>query len=184
MNIEQAREVASKALQYLSESLEQGQSEVLRTYLAAIGRFHRYSASNLLLIIAQRPNAAHVAACQAWRKLHRRVTQGAKGIVIFAPIVNRTLDTNGCGVETPRENLVSRHATVVFGVADTTGEPLPALSQFEGDPGEYLERLKEFVTESGCSLEYSKSIFPAKAGALRKRSSCCRRYLWPMNFRF
>jgi hypothetical protein len=34
MNIEQAREVANKAFQHLSESLEQGQSAVLRSYLA------------------------------------------------------------------------------------------------------------------------------------------------------
>jgi hypothetical protein len=41
MNIEQAKEVASKALQHLSESLAQGEREVLRTYLAAMGKFHR-----------------------------------------------------------------------------------------------------------------------------------------------
>jgi hypothetical protein len=36
MNIEQAREVATKAFQHLSKSLELGQSEVLRSYLAAM----------------------------------------------------------------------------------------------------------------------------------------------------
>lgn len=162
MNIEQAREVASKALQDLSESLEQGPSGLLRTYLAAMGKFHRYSASNILLIITQRPNATHVAGYQAWRKLHRQVKRGAKGIVIFAPIVRRTLDTNECGVQTPRASLVGYRAAVVFDIAETAGEPLPALSQFEGNPGEYLERLKAFVAELGCSLEYSKNIFPAK----------------------
>jgi hypothetical protein len=162
MNIEQAREVASKALQHLTENLELGQSEVLRSYLAAMAKFHRYSASNVLLIITQRPNATHVAGYQAWRKLHRHVTRGAKGIVIFAPLVRRALDTNECGVETSRESLVGYRAAVVFDVAETAGEPLPALSQFEGNPGEYLERLKAFVAESGCSLEYSKNIFSAK----------------------
>jgi antirestriction factor ArdC-like protein len=162
MNIEQAREVASKALQHLSESLQRGHSEVLRSYLAAMGKFHRYSASNILLIITQRPTATHVAGYQAWRKLHRHVARGAKGIVIFAPIVRRTVDTNECGGETPRESLIGYRAAVIFDVADTAGEPLPALSQFEGNPGEYLERLKALVAELGCALEYSKSIFPAK----------------------
>jgi hypothetical protein len=55
MKIEQLKEVASQAVQALSVSLEQGQSEVLRKYLAAVGKFHRYSASNILLIVAQRP---------------------------------------------------------------------------------------------------------------------------------
>jgi len=53
-------------------------------------------------------------------------------------------------------------AAVVFDVADTAGNPLPSLSQFEGNPGEYLDRLKSFVSQSGCSLEYSKNILPAQ----------------------
>lgn len=48
MKIEEAREVASKALQHFSESLAQGDSQVLRNYLVAMGNFHRYSASNTL----------------------------------------------------------------------------------------------------------------------------------------
>lgn len=161
MKIEQAREVTSKALENLAESLAQGQSEVLRNYLAAMGRFHRYSASNILLIITQRPDATRVAGYQTWRKLHRQVTRGAKGIMIFAPLVRKTLDANECGIETQRESLVGYRAAVVFDVADTDGNPLPALSKFEGNPGEYLERLKSLVTQSGCSLEYSMSILPA-----------------------
>jgi hypothetical protein len=162
MNIEQAKEVASKALQHLSESLAQGQSEVLRNYLAAMGKFHRYSASNVLLIITQRPDATRVAGYQAWRKLNRPLTRGAKGIVIFAPLVRRTVDSNDCGIETERESLVGYRAAVVFDLADTAGSPLPSLSQFEGSPGEYLARLKSLVSQSGCVLEYSTGIFPAQ----------------------
>jgi hypothetical protein len=71
------------------------------------------------------------------------------------------VDANECGIETHRESLVGYRAAVVFDVADTEGSPLPAFSKFEGNPGEYLERLKSLVAESGCSLEYSTSIFPA-----------------------
>jgi hypothetical protein len=162
MNIDQAKEVASKALQHLSESLAQGQSEVLRNYLAAIGKFHRYSASNILLIMTQRPGATHVAGYHTWRKLHRQVTRGAKGIVIFAPLVRKAVDTSECGIETEREKLVGYRTAVVFDVADTAGNPLPSLSQFEGHPGAYLERLKSLVIQSGCVLEYSTSILPAQ----------------------
>jgi hypothetical protein len=162
MNIDEAREVTSKALEHLSESLAQGESEVLRNYLAAMGKFHRYSASNVLLIITQRPDATRVAGYQTWRKLHRQVTRGAKGIMIFAPLVRRTVDSNDCGVETERQKLVGYRAAVVFDVADTAGNPLPSLTQFEGNPGEYLERLKSLVTQSGCALEYSKEILPAQ----------------------
>jgi hypothetical protein len=161
MKIEQAREITSKALENLAESLAQGQSEVLRSYLAAMGRFHRYSASNILLIVTQRPDVTRVAGYQTWRKLHRHVTKGAKGIMIFAPLVRKTVDANECGIETHRESLVGFRAAVVFDVADTAGNPLPEFAKFEGNPGEYLERVKSLVTQSGCSLEYSTSILPA-----------------------
>ena len=162
MNIDEAREVTSKALEHLSQSLAQGDSEVLREYLAAMGKFHRYSASNVLLIITQRPDATRVAGYQTWRKLHRQVTRGAKGIMIFAPLIRRTVDASACGVETERESVVGFRAAVVFDVADTAGNSLPSLTQFEGNPGEYLARLKSLVTESGCTLEYSTSILPAQ----------------------
>jgi hypothetical protein len=161
MKIEQAKEVVSKALQHLSESLRQGQSELLRNYLAAMGKFHRYSATNILLIATQRPDATRVAGYQTWRKLHRHVTRGAKGIMIFAPLVKRTVDVNECGAETHRETLVGYRAAVVFDVGDTAGNPLPELSKFGGNPGEYLERLKSLAIQLGCSLEYSTSILPA-----------------------
>jgi N-terminal domain of anti-restriction factor ArdC len=162
MKIDDAKEITSKALEHLSESLAQGESEVLRSYLAAMGKFHRYSMTNVLLIVTQRPDATHVAGYQTWRTLHRQVVRGAKGIVIFAPLVRRAVDSNACGVETQRESLVGFRAAVVFDVADTAGDPLPSLSQFEGNPGEYLERLKALVTQSGCALEYSTSILPAQ----------------------
>jgi hypothetical protein len=139
MKIEQAREVATKALGHLAESLRQGQSEVLRNYLAAMGKFHRYSASNILLIVAQRPDATHVAGYQTWKKLHRQVTRGAKGIVISAPLVRRVVERNACEVETERQSLVGFRAAVVFDVADTAGNPQPEFAKFAGNPGEYLE---------------------------------------------
>jgi len=98
----------------------------------------------------------------AWRKLHRQVTRGAKGILIFAPLVRGTVDSNDCGIETVRESLVGYHAALVFDVADTEGDPLPSLSQFEGSPGEYLARLKSLVSQSRCLLEYSTSVLPAQ----------------------
>jgi hypothetical protein len=43
MKVEQAKQIISKAIEELSQALERGHSETLRNYLAAIGRFHRYS---------------------------------------------------------------------------------------------------------------------------------------------
>jgi hypothetical protein len=106
------------------------------------------------LIVTQRADATRVAGYQTWRKLHRQV--------IFAPLVRRTVDSNECGIETERASLVGYRAAVVFDVADTAGNPLPSLTQFEGNPGESLARLKSLVTQSRCALEYSTSILPAQ----------------------
>lgn len=162
MKIDEAREVSSRALENLAASLAQGESEVLRNYLQTMGKFHHYSAANILLIMAQRPNATRVAGYHTWRKLHRQVLQGAKGIVIFAPLVKRAVQKSECGVETEREKIVGYRAAVVFDIADTSGNPLPEFATFQGNPGQYLERMKALVTESGCSLEYSASILPAQ----------------------
>ena len=50
MKVEQAKQIVSKAIEELSQSLERGHSETLRNYLAAIGRFHRYSLRNVMLL--------------------------------------------------------------------------------------------------------------------------------------
>ena len=69
MKVEQAKQIASKAIEELSQALESGHSETLRTYLAAIGRFHRYSLRNVMLIATQKPTATHVAGFHMWHEL-------------------------------------------------------------------------------------------------------------------
>ena len=89
MNTDQAKHLAENALNALIEALESGQSESLRKYLAAMGRFHKYSIGNCMLIAGQKPNATHVAGFQAWLRLRRYVRKGEKGIVILAPMVGK-----------------------------------------------------------------------------------------------
>ena len=69
MNIEEAKQAAQDAFEQLAAELEQGQSETLKAYIAAMGRFWRYSLRNAMLIAAQRPGAQHVAGFQTWKKL-------------------------------------------------------------------------------------------------------------------
>ena len=54
MKIEQAKQIAGKAIEELSHALEAGHSEKLREYLGAMARFHRYSLHNIILIASQR----------------------------------------------------------------------------------------------------------------------------------
>src|ERR1022692_919185 len=84
---DKVRKVAEEALSRLSADLEAGRSEGLKNYLAAMGRFRRYSWNNVLLIASQRPAATHVAGYHAWNRLGRSVNKGEKGIMILAPMV-------------------------------------------------------------------------------------------------
>ena len=69
MKVEQAKQIIGAAVEQLSQALERGHSETLRSYLAAIGRFHRYSLRNVMRIASQKPTATHVAGFHAWHKL-------------------------------------------------------------------------------------------------------------------
>src|SRR5271155_1094219 len=89
MNSENIKKVTNQAIEQLVAALNQGHSEPMTQYLAAIGRFHRYSLRNVMLIASQKPTATHVAGFHAWHKLGRFVKKGEKGIVILAPIVRR-----------------------------------------------------------------------------------------------
>ncbi len=65
------------------------QVEALRTseewarYLTFCAAFHRYSLSNVLLILSQREDATKVAGYRAWQKLGRQVRKGERGIQII-----------------------------------------------------------------------------------------------------
>src|SRR5438045_7516935 len=61
-------------------------SATFRQYLDAQARLHQYSWGNVLLIIAQRPDATRVAGFQTWKSLGRSVRKGERGIRILVPI--------------------------------------------------------------------------------------------------
>jgi antirestriction protein ArdC len=147
-------------LNQLLTALEVGRSEALTAYLRVMGRFHRYSWGNCLMIYSQRPNATHVAGFHAWLRMHRLVRKGEKGIVILAPMVGRKKEDEL--VEDDHTRIFGFRAAHVFDVSQTDGEPLPEFATTKGNPGESLDRLKQFVTCKDISLEYSDRIKPAK----------------------
>jgi len=162
MKVEQAKQIASKAIEQLSQALERGHSETLREYLAAMARFHRYSLHNIMLIASQRPEATHVAGFQTWKQLGRYVKQGAKGILILAPVLLRKETEISDQREETERTAVRFRAVYVFDVTDTGGKPLPELGNADGDPCGHTERMKEFIASRGIQLEYSNAIYPAQ----------------------
>jgi hypothetical protein len=161
VKVEQAKQVASKAIEELSQALERGHSETLRNYLSAMARFHRYSLHNLILIVSQRPDATRVAGFHTWKQLGRNVKKGAKGIIL-APVVLRKNNEEGTSEEDASKAAVYFRAVYVFDQMDTEGKPLSELGSAQGDPAGYRESLKQFVATRGIALEYSDDIAPAR----------------------
>jgi hypothetical protein len=162
MKVEQAKQIASNAIEQLRQALEAGHSEGLKEYLAAMARFRRYSWHNVMLIASQKPNATHVAGFHAWQKLGRFVKKGEKGILILAPIIRKKAENNGDTEPDESSTAVGFRAAYVFDISQTDGQELPAVGSVNGDPREYRERLAKFVAGQGIVLEYSEDIAPAR----------------------
>ena len=137
-NAERVRALTESSLTELTEQLEAGNTARLDAYLTAMSRFHQYSVGNLMLILAQRPDATQVAGFHTWRSLGRAVKRGEKGILIVAPMVLRTqraedVPARGDDGGEQRPRLAFR-AVHVFDVSQTEGDPLPEPARAGGDP--------------------------------------------------
>jgi len=162
MKVEQAKQIASNAIEQLRQALEEGHSGRLKEYLAAMARFHRYSWHNIMLIASQKPDATHVAGFHAWHKLGRFVKKGEKGILILAPIIRKKAENNGETEPDESSTAVGFRAAYVFDISQTDGQPLPEIGSVNGEPREYRERLSKFVADQRIALEYSEDIAPAR----------------------
>ncbi|MGW4501668.1 ArdC family protein [Micromonospora sp. NPDC004336] len=68
-------------------------SDQWRRWLQFAAKFHGYSFNNVLLIMAQRPDATWVAGYKRWKtEFGRHVRKGEKGIAILAPVTKRVTD--------------------------------------------------------------------------------------------
>lgn len=157
MKTNKAKEIIENALDSLVESLEKGQSDVLKSYLETMSRFNNYSLRNIMLIAGQRPEATRVAGFHAWRKLGRYVQKGEKGIAIVAPLIYKEESTEdepgGASVTT----INGYKVVYVFDIGQTNGEELPAPSRVQGDPSQHIEKLEKFIASEGIVLKYINS---------------------------
>jgi antirestriction protein ArdC len=159
MKSEQIKEITEKATEQLVAALNAGHSDALTGYLKAIGRFHRYSLHNVMLIASQKPNASYVAGFRTWNELGRFVKKGEKGILILAPIVRRKTAIE----KDPEEistSIAGFRAAYVFDVSQTDGKELPQIGNVHGDPQEHAECLRSFASAQGIAVEYSEQIAP------------------------
>jgi hypothetical protein len=134
-------------------------SELFKTWLRAVSRFHQYSLNNQILVLLQRPQAQRVAGFHTWKSLGRNVKKGAKGIAILAPCVRKqTIEDADCqltGEKVSTMKLCGFRVTHVFDIADTEGRPLPELEHRAQAGGEsLLPRLEKAAAAMEIALEY------------------------------
>jgi antirestriction protein ArdC len=107
-------------------------SDSWRAWLKAQAQFHRYSFSNTILILCQRPTASRVAGFHTWRRLGRVVRRGESALWIFAPVTRRVASDDDPEQST---RLVAAFRVVpVFDISQTEGDPLPEIcTRLSGD---------------------------------------------------
>jgi len=147
------KRLVTEAVDRLITNIEAGQSGQLKAYLAMLGRFHRYSAGNVLLIGMQCPEASRVAGYRTWQSLGRQVRRGQRAIHILAPVLRRAQDD-----DEERDRIAAFKTACVFDVSQTEGRPLPEFSQVAGDPGLCAQRLEALVRRKGIALEHSARL--------------------------
>ena len=165
--IRSVRQAVWAGVELLASDIDSGHPEVLSECLNAMARFHTYSFGNVLLISTQRPTATQVAGWRGWNELGRRIKQGEKGILIFAPILSEpkqqaNIEADGEAAE-PQQELLGFRQVRVWDVSQTEGEPVAASDLFSGlDLSEVLTKLTEFAGNQGFQIEYSDTIAPAR----------------------
>jgi antirestriction protein ArdC len=121
-------------------------------YLRQQARFWKYSPGNVLLIMAQMPDATRVAGFHTWLKLGRHVIKGSKAIRIAAPAPFRYTDPDD--TEGGERTGMRFKYTSVFDVSQTEGEPLADApwGAVDGDYEPAWRKLVDFCTRRGTAV--------------------------------
>ena len=174
--IRSVKQMVRAGVELLAHDIEAGHPEVLAECLKAMARFHWFSFGNILLISTQRPQSTQVAGWRGWNELGRRVKQGEKGIMIFAPILsepkpvvsepnaNQEADTEQMP---PEPQLLGFRPVRVWDVEQTEGEPAAISNTVNADLADVLKKLMELATSQEIQIEYSDKITPAKGTSYR-----------------
>jgi antirestriction protein ArdC len=125
-------------------------SDAWRAMLKVQARFHKYSASNQLMIYMQAPHSTQVAGFRQWQGMGRQVQKGEKGIKIFAPMTVKDRD------DPDKKNLVGFKIVNVFDVSQTQGEALPVIPWPEA--GECPDGLWDQLIEHAASLGFPVTV--------------------------
>lgn len=89
---DQLEEQLADAIRDLEYAINAGYTDRFLELLDFYGRFHKYSLSNVILILIQRPTATLCAGFRAWEKQGYHVRQGERAIYVRGPILKKVID--------------------------------------------------------------------------------------------
>lgn len=144
--------------------LEQGfermrNSDEYRKYLETMGRFHKYSARNCLLILMQKPEATRCASYTDWQKMKRQVIKGETGIKIIRPVPRKKTVVNAETGEEETRCWTSFSVGCTFDISQTEGEPLPEICHIlKGDVADFpavVKRISSVTTAKVAFEDFS-----------------------------
>lgn len=149
--------------------------EAWQGYLNAMGKFHRYSFNNQMLIHIQRPDATRVASFKVWKELGRPLRKGERGISILAPLLVAEKDDHGVPKRDADGKVIKKYVgampTTVFDISQTEGDDLPTAEWDrplqETPPDGYISDLTAAVEREGYTVVYEKSAGGAKGSTSR-----------------
>lgn len=141
-------------------------SDTFRAYLTAQAKFHHYSFGNVLLILAQKPDATRVAGYRAWQSMDRVVKKGEKSIGILAPLIKKVEDPKSG--EEERRVFGFRRASV-FDYSQTYGEPLPEVPVpvLDSEAGKELyDRLEGVARDERLTVDRGSERFTGRPNTM------------------
>ncbi len=160
----------------ITDRLEQGikdvyDSERYKLYLRTMSKFHSYSFRNSLLIMLQKPESTYVAGFNTWQALKRSVNRGEKGIQILAPAPYRVkveMEKVDPATHKPVLNAFGKPVTelveitkpafrpaYVFDISQTSGQPLPQLTQeLAGSISQYDKLFESIKSVSPFPIQF------------------------------
>lgn len=146
----------------ITDQLEQGVKEVFESdkykeYLDFMSKFYNYSVNNIILIMAQKPDASLIAGYKAWQtKFNRQVRKGEKGISILAPCPHKkVVEENG---EEKEIKWTSFKVAKVFDVSQTDGEVVPTgcTDVLTGDVQNYEQLISNLKSVAPTPISFEK----------------------------
>jgi antirestriction protein ArdC len=161
---EQRQERLRAAHQTLTDAVESLTTEEgWQNMIRSRAWLRRYSLGNLLMIVAQNPDATDVRSYGDWKKTGRHVRRGERGIRIFAPLRYRVRDDDGEPLTdpdgNPRYRINAFTVVSVFDVSQTDGEPLPATDRATprvltgAAPPQLWDTVADQITRRGYTIE-------------------------------